>query len=82
MKHLYSVPNGSGWIKYARRAARYGAELRALGLAYDHPERVRARHAIRRGIEQARHEERKCAAARRIGRALAIVKTKKALAAA
>lgn len=80
MKHLYSVPNGSGWIKYARRAARYGAELRALGLAYDHPERVRARHAIRRGIEQARHEERKCAAARRL--IAALTAQKKALAAA
>lgn len=80
MKHVYSIPNGSGWIKYARRAARYGAELRALGLAYDHPERVRARHAIRRGIEQARHEERKCAAARRL--IAVLTAQKKALAAA
>lgn len=82
MKHLCSIPNGDSWKKYAERAAKYGAQLRALGLAHDHPERVRARHAIRQGIEQAQHEERKCAAARRIGRALAIVKTKKALAAA
>ena len=82
MKHLCSIPNGDSWKKYAERAAKYGAQLRALGLPWNHPERVRARRSIRLGIEQARREEWKCAAARRIGRALAIVKTKKALAAA
>lgn len=82
VKLVFSFSSGTAWRAYAARAAKYGAQLRALGLAHDHPERVRARRSVRRGIEQARREEWKCAAARRIGRALAIVKTKKALAAA
>lgn len=78
----FNIPNGDGWKAYAARAAKYAANLRALGLPHEHPERARARYAIRWGIGQAKREERKCAAARRIIHALAITKAKKALAAA
>jgi len=80
MKHVFSIPNGEGWRQYAARAARYGAALRAMGLPHDNPERERAREAIRRGLEHARKERRKCAAARRL---IAVLSAqKKALAAA
>lgn len=66
MKVLFSIPNGESWRQYAARAARYGAALREMGLPHDHPERQRARASIRRGLEHARKEKRKCAAARRL----------------
>ena len=81
-KLVFSIPNGDGWRAYALRAARYGSELRALDLPGDHPERIRARRSVRRGINNARRESWKCRAALHIIRALAITKQKKALAAA
>ena len=81
MKYVYSIPNGENWRQYATRAARYGAELRALGLAPEHPERVRARQAFAHGLREARRERRKFSAAARIIRAVAASK-KKALVAA
>lgn len=80
MKILFSIPNGEGWRQYAARATRYGAALRKMGLPHEHPERQRARAAILRGIEHARKEKRKCAAARRL--IAVLTAQKKALAAA
>lgn len=54
MKLISSTPNGEAWRRYAARAAKYVADLRALGLPHEHPERERARRSVRRGIEQAR----------------------------
>ena len=82
MKHVCSTSNGAAWQKYAERAAHYAAQLRALGLAHDDPERIRARRSVRLGITNAQHEARKCKAVRRIIRAVAVMKYKKALAAA
>ena len=65
-KLISSTANGKNWLEYAKRAAQYGAKLRALGLPHDHAERVRAREAIRHGLKEARRERRKCAAARRL----------------
>jgi len=79
---ISSTPSGNGWIQYALHAAKYGAQLRALGLGYFDPERICARKAIQEGIRRARKERRQYNSARRIVRALAIMKTKKALAAA
>ena len=80
MKQIDSTANGKYWIEYAKRAAQYGAELRAMGLPHDHAERVRAREAIRRGLREARRERRKYSAARRL---IAVLTAhKKALAAA
>lgn len=69
-KLINSIPNGDGWRAYARRAARYGAQLRALGLGADDAERMRARQAYQRGIERARRESWQCRAVRRIIRIL------------
>lgn len=69
-KLISSIPNGDGWRAYARRAARYGAQLRALGLGADDAERMRARQAYQRGIERARRESWQCCAVRRIIRIL------------
>lgn len=81
-KLVMSTDGGEAWRAYAKRAARYAAQLRALGLPWDHPERTRAREAYKRGIVQAKRDQRKHDAARRIIRALKDMKTKKALAAA
>lgn len=80
MRCISSTPNGEHWIRYARRAAQYGAQLRAMGLPHDNPERERAREAIRHGVTQAQREHRKHQSARRLIAALSA--NKKALAAA
>lgn len=80
MKLVSSIPNGEAWRAYSQRAAAYAAQLREMGLPHEHPERVRARAAILRGIEHARKEKRKCAAARRL--IAVLTAQKKALAAA
>ena len=80
MKVVFSIPSGESWRQYAERAARYGADLRKMGLPHDHPDRVRARASILRGIANARKEKRKCAAARRL--IAVLTAQKKALAAA
>ena len=81
MKHLFSIPNGEEWRQYSRRAARYGAQLREMGLALDNPERQRAHAAILRGIARCRQCERQHRAARHIIAALTAAQ-KQALAAA
>lgn len=80
MKQIDSTANGQYWLEYAKRAAQYGAELRAMGLPHDHAERVRAREAIRHGLREARRERRKYQSARRL--IAAVTANKKALAAA
>lgn len=82
MKLISSTPNGEAWRRYAARAAKYAAQLRALGLAHDGAERQRAREAICKGILRAQHEARKCRSALRIIKAVSLTKYKKALAAA
>ena len=79
-KLISSTANGKYWLEYAKHAAQYGAELRALGLPHDHAERARAREAIRHGLKEARRERRKCESARRL--IAALTEHKKALAAA
>ena len=80
MKLISTTANGNYWFDYAKRAAQYGAQLRAMGLPHDHAERARAREAIRHGLREARRERRKYQSARRL--IAAVTANKKALAAA
>lgn len=80
MRCISSTPNGEHWIRYARRAAQYGAQLREMGPPPDHAERRRVYEAIRHGVAQAQREHRKHQSARRLIAALSA--NKKALAAA
>ena len=59
----YSV---EGWRAYALRMAHYGAQLRAAGLAHDHPERQRVREGIQRAIREIQREQRHIDVGRRL----------------